>query len=218
MSAIIDSRRKSSLTDVLYKFVRIIARPSAKLLHLAGATANQVTVARLIGSFLSFYLLASFGRSFWLYCLTALFWAYTDAVDGVMAREHEKKSDTDTGVLLDPVSDKVMMASMYGYHYDNFPHVVVMTIVSEFILAALSLGSVVVSDLMGQDYRDVIRKMKATKWGKYKLNFEVITAILMTWYAASPTRPLEIVTSLTASFAIFLLTMSLLNKVKKIFG
>lgn len=206
----------TQFTDMLYELAKKTARPIAGFLHSWARTANEVSVARLILSPISFYLLYSFERSIWEYCLLTLFWWYTDAVDGVMSRELENKPDTDPGVLIDSTADKVLTSSMYLFHYRNFPVIVVVTIFSEAALMLLGLGSVIISALQGESIGQAIRKMQSTKWGKYKLGFEMASALLMVAYAATFSRWVEIAVYASAITAIVLLVMSLLFKVQKV--
>ena len=204
--------------DYTYEGIRLLAKPTAFLFHKLGIKANQVTMSRLVCSPITFYLLYSFERTATEYLIAVLFWGYSDAVDGAMSKDFERKSNDDKGVMLDSGADKCMTISMYGYHYGNFPNIVFITIASELLLAILSIGSVAYAALFGQDAQQVIGKMKSTYWGKFKLGLEIASAVLMAWYAQTYSPKIQIAIYTTAITAIFLLIMSLLTKVKKVLG
>lgn len=208
------------VSDTIYGLGRFIAKPAARLLHKAGITANQVSVARLICAPLSFYLLNYAKQPQWEYCMVLLFWVYSDAVDGVMSKDPqlENKPDDDFGSVIDPHADKSTIGSLYLLQYNNFPQIVLLTLIGESIIVVLSACSLVFASLQGESIGSIIRKMRSTYWGKFKFVLETISALLMLWYAASPSGKIESAVIITAIGAIFLMIISLLVKVKKILG
>lgn len=135
----------------------------------------------------------------------------TDAVDGKIA-EFEKKPAGDSGVILDPVADKFLIASVYLFHYQSFPKLVVITLGGELLIGGTVLGYLIKN---GGGKKEMV-KPKSTLWGKYKLGFEIATVILMSIYnfSANPKIPQAILVTGTA--AIFCLLASLLTKVREI--
>lgn len=208
------------VTDSIYGAIKFAAKPLAKRLYAHGRTANEVSIARLILSPISFYLLFSFEAPVWSYCLALLFWGYTDAVDGVMAKDPnlENKPDDDIGSMIDPNADKAMIGSLYVFQYANFPRIVVVTLLCEAIIVLLAMGSFLVAALKGEDLKSIISKMRSTYWGKFKLGLEITSALLMIWYAAQPRVWIEIAVITTATAAILLMLASLRVKVKKVLG
>lgn len=192
-----------------YGLIRLLAWPGGWLLHrVFKMTSNQVTALRFTSPF-TFYLLASLGKSKWEYISAVMAYAYTDAVDGFIASEYEKKSASDSGVILDPLADKFLIASMYLFHYQNFPKLVVTTLGGEILIGSIVLG------YLARNGKGVAQ-MKSTYWGKYKLGFEIATAILMSAYTFAPSQDLQKAILGTGIAAILCLLMSLLIKIKEI--
>src|SRR3989338_6981334 len=208
------------LSDSLYGLVRLLPKPVAQLLNALGITANQVSVCRLICAPLSFYLLNNFKQPLWEYCIVILLWAYSDGVDGVMSKDPgmENKPEDDIGSVIDPQADKATIGALYLFQYNNFPQIVVLTLIGESIIVVLSACSLALAHLQGESVRAVIKKMRASYWGKFKFVLETTSALLMVWYAASPSRGLETIVVITSTAAIFLMIMSLMAKVKKVLG
>lgn len=210
--AVMDRPAKSVqvASKTLYALVRCLAWPGAWLCYGFEITSNQVTCLRFLSP-LVFYWLASSNAELGQYLLAVGLFAYTDAIDGVLAGpDFEDKDDTDIGVILDPLADKIFMISVYSFHYQNFPRLVVTTSIGEVMIALLALGYIAYSRNIG--------RMRACMWGKAKLTLEIATAGLMTWYYASRSGQIETAIMAAGAAVIFCLTMSLLTKVRNILG
>lgn len=193
---------------LFYKLVRIIAWPAAWLCYGLEISSNIVTCTRFLSP-LAFLWLTLDNAPLSLYLVAVAFFGYTDAVDGVLAGpDFEDKPDDDQGAMLDPLADKFFVVSIYLFHYANFPKLVILTAVGEAILASLALSYIATTGNAG--------KMRANMWGKTKLCLEVITAGLMTWFYATRSPLVEILTFAVGVSAIFFLTGSLYSKVRKI--
>ena len=95
-------------------FVALL-RPFARGLVAAGVTANQVTAAACLLSILYAVLLASFPAAALLWGLLPV-WLFLrmafNALDGIMAREHQQKSRL--GALLNEMGDVVADAALFA--------------------------------------------------------------------------------------------------------
>ena len=100
--------------DLKPRFQNLL-RPIADALFLAGITANQVTSAAMF---------ASVAYGLWMLCSPAYAWPYLllplfmllrmamNAIDGMLAREHQQQSAT--GAILNEVGDVVSDAALYA--------------------------------------------------------------------------------------------------------
>lgn len=123
---------------------------------------NHLTLIRLLGvPFFVYYLWnGHYLVSLILFVLLAL----TDMLDGTMARR--RNQITELGTLLDPIADKILVASA----------IIVLLIKVNFTLAIVIIGLdllvmliAVISKLAGMKL-----SFKANLWGKIKLNLQVL--------------------------------------------
>ena len=99
--------------------------------------ANIVTLGRLFSAPLIVWLLMEglFLASFWVFLLAAL----SDGIDGYLAKHHNM--ETELGRYLDPIADKVLLASTYiamGL-YDHVPTWLVIMVISRDIIIILAI-------------------------------------------------------------------------------
>jgi len=133
-------------------------------------TPNQVTIFRIAMTPVVFFLIL-----YDLYALGALVFlitAFTDAIDGSLART--KNKITKFGMMFDPLADKLLIGSMVillVFRYFNFwLGMVILGIEIVFIMTALFSG-----------YR--LKKIRmANGWGKIKMLLQVL-AVFMTLIA-----------------------------------
>jgi CDP-diacylglycerol---glycerol-3-phosphate 3-phosphatidyltransferase len=129
-------------------------------------TPNQVTWFRFIATpFVLFFLLIGwYGVGF----ITFLFVAFTDAIDGALART--RNMVTDWGRLYDPLADKFLISSVvFAVVVRELDPIIGITIVS---IEAAILGMAAYGRMNG-------RAMQANKWGKLKMLLEVIGVCLL---------------------------------------
>jgi CDP-diacylglycerol--glycerol-3-phosphate 3-phosphatidyltransferase len=103
-----------SVYDLKPKFQNIL-RPFVNLLARAGVTANQVTVATVLLSFgVGMILVVKVGETRWLLLLpiTLFLRMGLNAVDGMLAREHNMKSPF--GAILNELGDVFSDAALYA--------------------------------------------------------------------------------------------------------
>ncbi len=101
-----------TLYDIKPKFQSLL-RPGLKWLYQKGVTANQVTLAALIGSLLVGVILTLFPDPalFLLLPFFLFFRMALNAIDGMLAREYNQQSRL--GALLNEVGDVVSDAALY---------------------------------------------------------------------------------------------------------
>lgn len=91
-----------------------LLRPLCRILARAGVTANQVTVAALLGSLIVGLLFALYSHSAWAAFLVTI-WLFLrmalNAIDGMLAREHNMK--TALGGILNELGDVFSDAALY---------------------------------------------------------------------------------------------------------
>ncbi len=138
---------------------------------------NQLTVARLVLTAIFVILLSTtgipFGRT--LAFLTFAIAAFTDFLDGYLARKHSLI--TNFGKLMDPLADKVLMASGFVMlvGLDLVPAWVVVAILGrEFLVTGLRL----LATSQG-------KVLAAEKLGKYKTTWQIITLLYFLAFLAS---------------------------------
>ena len=103
-----------SVYDVKPKFQALL-RPAVGALARAGVTANQVTIAAVVLSFATgAALVARAGHSRWLLLLPVVLLVRMalNAVDGMLAREHNQKSAR--GAVLNELGDVFSDAALYA--------------------------------------------------------------------------------------------------------
>jgi CDP-diacylglycerol--glycerol-3-phosphate 3-phosphatidyltransferase len=91
-----------------------LLRPVCRALARAGVTANQVTVAALVGSLVVGGLFAACPTAAWAALLVPV-WLFLrmalNAIDGMLAREHDMQSSL--GAILNELGDVVSDAALY---------------------------------------------------------------------------------------------------------
>jgi CDP-diacylglycerol--glycerol-3-phosphate 3-phosphatidyltransferase len=103
----------ATIYDLKPRFQALL-RPSAGRLVQAGATANGVTLAALIMSLAQGGAIAFWPESRWpllLLPVTLFVRMALNAIDGIMAKEHDQKSNI--GALFNEISDVVSDAALY---------------------------------------------------------------------------------------------------------
>lgn len=103
-----------SVYDVKPKFQALL-RPAVGALARGGVTANQVTIAAVVLSFAAgAALVARAGHSRWLFLLPAVLLVRMalNAIDGLLAREHNQKSAR--GAVLNELGDVFSDAALYA--------------------------------------------------------------------------------------------------------
>lgn len=103
----------ASVYDLKPRFQALL-RPVTQRLAAAGVTANQVTVAALLLSVVVGVLIAIFADARWpllLLPLTLFVRMALNAIDGMLAREHDMQSSL--GALLNELSDVLSDAALY---------------------------------------------------------------------------------------------------------
>lgn len=139
----------ASVYDLKPKFQNLL-RPIATLLANKGITANQVTIAALVLSFLTGGLLFMFPDSKWaLFLIPGVLFVRMalNAIDGMLAREFDMKSNL--GAVLnelgDILSDTVLylpFAYVSGFIPELIVLIVVLSIISETTgIIAVQIGS-----------------------------------------------------------------------------
>ncbi|MCK5061636.1 CDP-alcohol phosphatidyltransferase family protein [Candidatus Parcubacteria bacterium] len=142
-------------------------------------TPNHITVFRLIltpiVALLMFY--QHYYVGLWAFLITA----FTDAIDGAMARTRDQI--TEWGKVYDPVADKILIASMVFIivlrYIDLWTALIIIFL--EFFIVALAW------------YRlKTGKKIQANVWGKIKMNLQcagviiLLLAIVFDWAALIP--------------------------------
>lgn len=103
----------ASIYDLKPKFQGLL-RPITQKLATWNVTANQITIAALVLSILVGILIALFSSEKWLLLLVPAFLFIRmalNAIDGMLAREHNMKSDL--GLILNEIGDVVADAAIY---------------------------------------------------------------------------------------------------------
>ncbi|WP_458413340.1 CDP-alcohol phosphatidyltransferase family protein [Schinkia sp. CFF1] len=162
-------------------------RPFVNKLAAWGVTANQVTLAAMLLSIGTGIALYIFHEKSWIYFLIpfVLLWRMSlNAVDGMLAREHNMKSNL--GLFLNELGDVVSDAALY------LPFALIMDqslVVAVIILAIISemtgvLGQVVGASRrydgpMGKSDRAFVFSLLAIFYGIGKLSFYWANLILV---------------------------------------
>jgi CDP-diacylglycerol--glycerol-3-phosphate 3-phosphatidyltransferase len=142
----------ASIYDIKPKFQALL-RPITQRLAAAGVTANQVTIAALLLS-IGHGLLIAYAPMQWLWLLllpvTLFLRMALNAIDGMLAREHDQKSRL--GALLNELTDVASDAALY------LPFAVVAPLsataaVLAVVLAALTEMTGVVGQTIGSTRR-----------------------------------------------------------------
>lgn len=130
-------------------------------------TPNQLSIFRIIMTpvVVTVILFGNYKLGVFLF----LFTAFTDALDGALARTQNKV--TQAGMLLDPLADKLLIASM------------VLVLVVQHLNWVLALAVVgleiafILSALMARFGKRGVRQ--ANLWGKIKMIFQVLSVFMM---------------------------------------
>lgn len=202
--------------DSCYEFIKILARPAAGLLHHFGVTANQVTGVRL---FIALILNLPDYEAWWFPWWFGGWYAvamYSDAVDGVMAREFEHKPKNSGGGLFESLVDKVLIISGYWYPSTNFPKIFFLTFWGEILQATLALGYLLYAALAGIE--EAIANTSSNIAGKTKMFLEGATCGLMVVYLSTPSQALDSMVVVFGALALVFLGFSILGKIKTMLG
>lgn len=161
--------------------------PVARLLHRHGVRANQVTGSRILAPA---FVWLSLSYEYTVPALIVFALAsWTDSLDGIMAEDEEKEEGKKrSGIygLFDSLVDKVFIISIYALSYQRFENLVTLTAVGEIIYGSLAVLYLLGSLVSGADMDTALEKVKSNNWGKYKMGFEVATAICMMAYFEIP--------------------------------
>ncbi len=149
-------------------------------------TPNKISIFRIFATPVVFFIIL-FGN-YSLGIVAFLLVAFTDAIDGSLARTRHKV--TKFGMLIDPLADKLLIGSMVLLlvfkYFDFWLGIAILFIEIAFILSALVCG-----------YRFKTIRM-ANGWGKIKMVLQV-SAVFLTLLALL----LEFPTLLTAAAWVF---------------
>lgn len=142
----------ASIYDIKPKFQALL-RPVTEKLAAAGITANQVTIAAMVLS-IGHGLLIAFApwQRFWLLLLpvTLFLRMALNAVDGMLAREHDQKSRL--GAVLNELSDVISDAALY-LPFALVPPLSPVAAVIAVVLAGLTEMTGVVGQTIGSTRR-----------------------------------------------------------------
>lgn len=138
-----------SIYDLKPKFQNLL-RPIVEKLAVAGVTANQVTVAAMLLSFLAGGLIGLFPSQNWLLLtipIVLFLRMALNAIDGMLAREHDMKSSL--GAILNELGDVLSDAALYlplayiaGLNGALVVLVVLMAVISEMTgVVAIQIGA-----------------------------------------------------------------------------
>lgn len=130
-----------SLYELKPKFQNFL-RPVVRKLAMSGVTANQVTVAAMVLSLITGGLIYFFSQQMIIFILVpiVLFVRMAlNAIDGMLAREHQMKSSL--GQILNELGDVISDAALY------LPFVRIPGIAAEFIVAIVVLS--IISEMTG---------------------------------------------------------------------
>jgi len=211
--------KKSPHARALHYFHELLrsygAMPVARYLHRRGIRANQVTAIRVF----YFVILAplkvfDLPYSGFLEIVSFALFAWTDLLDGALARIEQKLSDW--GTILDPMADKVLISTVYALHLKHAFWLVIATFVGEALLMATALVYKNFASSMHQNF--LIEKLKANIWGKTKMTLEVTTGFFILFYDVYPVPLLDNALNITGWAAVGFLGCSLVAKVKEIAG
>lgn len=100
--------------------------------------------------------------------ITFVFAAFTDALDGMIART--RREITDWGKLFDPLADKLLMFTTFIIL--AIPRIQLWVIVSLFAIEIIFI-------IAGLIYHKLGRHPQANNWGKMKMFLEVVAVIIL---------------------------------------
>lgn len=142
----------ASIYDLKPKFQGLL-RPITRKLASMRVTANQVTIAALLLSILVGLCIAVFPQEKWPLLMVPLFLFIRmalNAIDGMLAREHDMKSDL--GLILNEIGDVVADAAIY-LPFALVPGLPAVPIVIIVLLAVISEMMGVVAVQIGVERR-----------------------------------------------------------------
>ena len=145
---------------------RFLARTFLKLLPKS-ITPNQITIFRLLVTPLVFWLI--YQENYLVGIVTFLLAAFTDALDGSLARTQNKI--TKFGMLFDPLADKILIGSM------------VILLVFRFLNPWLGVAIIAIEIIFVISafiFKYSLKKTPtANIWGKIKMVLQVIAVFLI---------------------------------------
>ncbi|MCX6778804.1 MAG: CDP-alcohol phosphatidyltransferase family protein [Candidatus Magasanikbacteria bacterium] len=145
---------------------RLLAKTFLKLLPRS-VTPNQITIFRLIVTPLVFWI--TYQENYILGIIAFLLVAFTDALDGSLARTQNKI--TKFGILFDPLADKILISSM------------VLLLVFRFLnpwLGAAVIGMEIIFIISALVFKYKFKKvLMANIWGKIKMVLQITAVFLI---------------------------------------
>lgn len=146
-------------------FDRLLAKTVLRLIPQS-VKPNHITVARLILT--PAVVLLLWLDHYWIGLILFLLTAFTDAIDGALARTRDQI--TDWGKMFDPFADKLLICSTVFIiilkYVDIWAGWVIIFLEILIIIAAL------IQKKMG-------RVVQANLWGKIKMNLQVLGVVLL---------------------------------------
>lgn len=131
--------------------------------------------------------------------------AYTDAMDGAMARTQDKI--TDFGKLMDPIADKLLIGAVFLYI--GFDYLIVKIFLA---VIAFEIATVVVSALA----RHIVgRPIGANVFGKIKMNLQCLAIILFLIGILTDYTVLILISEWTLVAALFFAIISGLEQLRR---
>ncbi|OGE76931.1 MAG: hypothetical protein A3C85_01325 [Candidatus Doudnabacteria bacterium RIFCSPHIGHO2_02_FULL_48_21] len=192
------------------------AEPQADWLRRRGYTSDQITATRLISTPGICALIAY--QQYILALLAIIAAAWTDNIDGIMARK-EGKSESSLGGLLDSLTDKAFIVGILFtiYYYDAFRENFMLWIAAgEIAYGTLAVLFFVISVLIGTPVADVLKKLKSTGIGKAKMVSEICLMICIVLFVSTAFWPLDWIAYGLGWKSFILLCGSFLGKVKSL--
>lgn len=184
-------------SEEIYFTDKILAATVLKLIPRR-VTPNHVTVLRLVFTpvvaLLMFY--GHYSIGLWAFLLVA----FTDAIDGAMARTRDQI--TPWGKIYDPVADKILISTM------------VFIIVLRYIdlwTALIIVFLEIVIIVTGWYRLKIGKKVQANIWGKIKMNLQVLGVTILLLSIVFDVAALLPLASGTLYLAIAFATVSLLT-------
>jgi len=162
---------------------------------------NHVTFVRLV--FVPVLILFLMVNEYLLSAVLFIFMAFTDMLDGSMARL--RNQITDWGKLWDPVADKLMIGSV----------VVVLLFQLNFSLAILILSLELIFITGGLFYKlsaNHPSDIQANNWGKIKMNLQCFGAIALIIGFGADSASCVLIGEILFYFSLFFSALSLLTK------
>lgn len=151
---------------------------------------NKLTLLRvfLIPFFILFFFWSSFPYHFAISLLIFAFAAFTDSLDGYLARKNDLI--TDFGKLMDPLADKLLVISAFvcilggGYFHIGFGENADLVISLVGLIIILAREFIVTSIRLVAAGKGIV--IAADKWGKFKTISQMVWVCLMLLRLAVP--------------------------------